>query len=917
MKTGITSVRNNSHIRLTANQRRKSGGGTVAVALATMVLAVAGQALAANILNNPSFEQNSGHAIPVGWTRFAPPTAAIYQPFGNYWIEDSFSSANCVGDPAHSGTWFWKEWNACYDGTNNVAGLRQVLSSSPGSIYQASGWFFVSPCDVMGASSFAWVEVAFLGANTNILALYKSSNFSASVGTSNWFQYFVTNVCDLSQPVNLGDPFYTSAYAVTGAVSQLVAPFGTTSVRYQLSILFGVTGGSDDGGSLYFDDANLNQLSGPVAPVISNLFPLNMIFVPPTNGISFNASSPSGFTINSSGIQVVVNGSNVSSGLTISGSASSKNVAYHGLQSNSVYNVFISVTDVSNLTANASSYFETTWVGTPPIVYLWEAEDWDYTNGMYINFPDLCNAPGDPNCYFGKVGTGGTDENSAGASGNHLYRAADPICTSGSGDYTRPNLAAAGRLDYAINPYIGNEWMNYTRDWPNGSFWVIARVANASGALGKLDLSMVNPDLSTTDLGTFSLPSQQSWTSFQNALLKDAGGNNVLVTLNGKATLRVTSQGNCLPTLFALVVASPDLPIISNLYPDGSHPFQYTNGLSFTVTTTGSSFPANGIQMKLDGYDVSANLIISGSSSSKNVVYPTVLPNAIHTAIITATNVLGHGILVSNSFDTFNETNYMVECEDFDYQGGQYIPDSSWYPDAYCDTCGPYPAYTNIDFAHTHIGGEVYNYRFNGIPQDGLNGQDYVRQKFIFAVDYVLVYFVGNDWANYTRTYPPGSYFAYVRSSGLGPFTMHLDRVTGGIGTTNQTTRRLGDWGAVGTSYGTFAWVPLTDGNLAAPTVLKFNGAATTLRLTTEGNCNPNFFMLVPATGIQISARLSGGHPLISFPTQAGVNYRVFYSSNLIVDTWTLLATVQGNGAVQSVLDSTATAPRYYKVTAP
>jgi hypothetical protein len=331
----------------------------------------------------------------------------------------------------------------------------------------------------------------------------------------------------------------------------------------------------------------------------------------------------------------------------------------------------------------------------------------------------------------------------------------------------------------------------------------------------------------------------------------------------------------------------------------------------------GSSFPANGIGMNLDGYDVSANLIITGSASTKTVVYPTLLPNAIHAAVITATNVLGHGILVSNSFDTFNETNYMVECEDFDYQGGQYIADSAWFPDAYADGFGPYPAYTNIDFAHTHISGEVYNYRSTGIPQDKLNGEDYLRQEFFAGIDYVLVYFVGNDWANYTRTYPVGGYFAYIRTSGLGPFTMYVDQVLSGLGTTNQSLRRLGAWGAVGSSYSTFGWVPLTDGNLAAPVVLKFNGAATTLRITTAGNCNPNYFMLVPTSAIQISARLSNGHPQISFPTQQGVNYRVFYSSNLIADTWSLLTTVQGNGTVQSVIDSSATSPRYYKVTAP
>ena len=33
------------------------------------------------------------------------------------------------------------------------------------------------------------------------------------------------------------------------------------------------------------------------------------------------------------------------------------------------------------------------------------------------------------------------------------------------------------------------------------------------------------------------------------------------------------------------------------------------------------------------------------------------MPNAIHTAIIAVTNTLGHGIRVTNQFDTFSEDN--------------------------------------------------------------------------------------------------------------------------------------------------------------------------------------------------------------------------------------------------------------------
>ena len=335
------------------------------------------------------------------------------------------------------------------------------------------------------------------------------------------------------------------------------------------------------------------------------------------------------------------------------------------------------------------------------------------------------------------------------------------------------------------------------------------------------------------------------------------------------------------------------------------------------MAALGSSFPANGITLNLDGLDVSSNLVITGSASTKHVVYPNLLPNAIHVAVLAVTNALGHGILVTNRFDTFSEGNYMVEAEDFDYGGGQFI--TNWSPDAYADfPNGPFSAVTNIDFQHIVLNGEVFSYRSGGIPQDLLGQHDYLRTNWVNngAPDYVLVFFAGTDWANYTREYPTGSFYVYIRSSGDGPFSMYLDQVVSGAGTVNQVTKRLGHFGGVGKDYVTYDWVPLTDDGLAAPAVVKLNGV-TALRLTTDGNCNPNFFMLVPAGGITLRAASSAGNTVLSFPSQNGVSYRVFYRTNLTIGNWTLLTAVLGNGAVKSVSDLANGTSRFYKVTSP
>lgn len=872
-------------------------GRLIPVLVVALVLSGAvGQA--ANLLVNPSFEANSGNVIASGWTYFSPPLPAT--PPKDYWVEGAV--------PAHSGSLYWKEWGALYLAapTNNVAGLYQDFSSTPGSTYQASGWFYTRSSDLLGADCSVWLEVAFLGSSSNLLALYKSDSFSAAVGSNAWFSYQVNRACDLSSPVPTGDPYYTT-YAVTGTVSQLVAPLGTQRVRYRFAYLQN----GKEGGSCYFDDAVLNQVSGPIPPVINNFFPLNMIFVNPSDGITFNVSSPSGFTINNTGIQLVVNGVDVSANLAISGSASSKTVAYYGLQSNLVYTASVAVRDAFNLTASASTYFETMWVGVPPLLYVWEAEDFDFTNGMYLDLPTLCGTAGSPTCYFGKVGVENVDEYSLGGGTAHLYRPDDLVGTVVSGDFARKDHFLAGVQDYRIDPFQGGEWLNYTRDWSNGTYWVMARLATGEGLAGSLTLSQVNPDTSTTALGTFTVSSGRGWSSYDNVLLKDANGGIASINLSGKTTLRVTSGGNLLPGFFMLAAAQIDLPVMSGLYPDGTQPFEYTNALTFTVTTTGATFPANGIKLSLNGTDVSSRLVITGPGGSNQVVYPGLLPNAIYTAVASITNSLGHGILISNHFDTFSQSNYMVEAEDFDYGGGQFV--SPWWPDCYLGL----DAATNIDYQHSWYSGEQFPYRAAGIPEEFAH--DFLRQSFIDmgAVDYHLAWFGPGDWADYTRLFPAGTFFVYARSAGLGSNTMYLDQVVSGAGTGGQSTSRLGRWTSTGLNNQAHDWVPLTDDGLVAPVTLRLGGQTTVRLSTPTGVCYPSYFMLVPAAGIAATATKSRSNANISFPTQDGVLYRVFYRDSLATGTWTLLSTILGDGSVKTASDPSVGAQRFYRIVAP
>jgi hypothetical protein len=291
-----------------------------------------------------------------------------------------------------------------------------------------------------------------------------------------------------------------------------------------------------------------------------------------------------------------------------------------------------------------------------------------------------------------------------------------------------------------------------------------------------------------------------------------------------------------------------------------------------------------------------------------------------HIAIISATNSLGHGFIITNRFDTFFPNNYMVQASDFDYNGGQYIrivvtnyasPD--WFPNAYQNLV----ATTNIDFQHTTISGEQYPYRPDGIPQE--QGQDYLTTNFVNSggIEYDLGDYGPGDWANYTGDYPTGNFYVYLRTAGLGSNSMYLERIVSGAGTTNQAVTKLGDWNSVEVNNVTYAWVPLTDDGSVTPLVVSLGGVETLRITTTTGDCYPNYFMLVPAAGIKISASKQGANASLSFPTQSGVVYRVFSREALGSGNWALQTSVLGNGSVESVNVPAGSGAQFYMVTAP
>ncbi len=131
--------------------------------------------------------------------------------------------------------------------------FQDNLSGSGASIYSAKGWAFILPSDALAGQNQAWFEVTFRDARANILSLYRSAIINTNsialrtFPTGAWLNLAVTNQCD------------PNTTAVTNTITTLVAPTGTSFVRYQIMFQgdFALSKGS-----VYFDDASLTQTGG-------------------------------------------------------------------------------------------------------------------------------------------------------------------------------------------------------------------------------------------------------------------------------------------------------------------------------------------------------------------------------------------------------------------------------------------------------------------------------------------------------------------------------------------------------------------------------------------------------------------------------------------------------------------------------
>jgi len=322
--------------------------------------------------------------------------------------------------------------------------------------------------------------------------------------------------------VGVSDPTQTNASSLTvtlnrGAIGFESADPGITVLQLSPQIVFSVSTSGARGKTFQASFAYTNSLW----PVLKNVLPIGGTLFESTNTFAFNVTS--GYGISPSNVVVTVNGANATN-LVFNGSNNNWNISYPHLQPNTLYTVAVTVTDTNGNTATTTKSFDT--FGTSN--YIWEAEDFDYNGGHYIDNPQT-------NAYAGLTSLTNIDTHQVNFGGKDLYRP-NGMDTEVNGDNVRPPYSGTGYSDYSIGYFSAGSWANYTRHYPAGTFYVYARLAAGSAATA-CALSEVTRGWGTTSqttnlLGTFSVP-LTAWESYNYIPLEDIFGNMVTVSFNG------------------------------------------------------------------------------------------------------------------------------------------------------------------------------------------------------------------------------------------------------------------------------------------------------------------------------------------------------------------------------------------------
>jgi hypothetical protein len=320
----------------------------------------------------------------------------------------------------------------------------------------------------------------------------------------------------------------------------------------------------------------------------------------------------------------------------------------------------------------------------------------------------------------------------------------------------------------------------------------------------------------------------------------------------------------------AVVWASPAPsnlpPEINNVRPGDTDNFLTgVSRVEFTVTDD-EAIADEQVAVVLNGtrYTTANGLTLTGTGNTRNGALGGLTANTDYTATIEITDNDGLSASRFLTFDTFAATNPVIEAEDYNFNGGQFINNPVPQPEGSGPDDTGYSAQAGVagvDFFDTREFPSFADTPWR--PSDPVRmarSLDRTRAKHNAAgganagvFDYVITDIAAGEWLQYSRNLPAGTYEVYLRQSvaNLPSADSALELVTGDPTQPDAATRLLGSF--LGSRTGFLSRnVPLTDGSGTRKTVLRVSAGVTTLRLRQitadlpDGSRTLNYLVLVP-----------------------------------------------------------------------
>jgi hypothetical protein len=465
----------------------------------------------------------------------------------------------------------------------------------------------------------------------------------------------------------------------------------------------------------------------------------------------------------------------------------------------------------------------------------------------------------------------------------------------------RPGFEVA--TNYRIGHIAGGEWYNYTRAIPPGSYKVYAALSHKGtipgllrARLGVVTAGAGTQDQKVTDLGEFNAPGSGGWGMNVLVPLLDANGYEAVFRPSpGQTTLRFSTLSGD----FDWFTLAPALPTVTFARPFPGETVVRDVELSFVITDYQSAVAPATIKLFLDDQDITVGAQILSTAEGAVVHYtlPSPLdPFTQHSYILrfqdNAANP--HEVVYTGVFSVsvFSALSFIVEAEDFNFAGGESLPEASHMPymgGAY-DGLGAVP---EVDY-HSNDHDPNYVYRKGeSLGIDIVSETTFLnRGAWAVTVNYTIGSVNDGDWQNYTRIFPPATYevYAALANKSAEPHAMRgkLQKVVSGADSTNQSLVDLGLFDAAGTgAWDLYAFAPLTDTDGHQVKVALAGGE--TLRWTGISG-NLDCLVLVPAGGAIELADLMIG---TSSGVLTGDNVYQTVPSGVQVATQTIAANAQ------------------------